>query len=91
MNDHFSENLQAFGAWLAKPRGPVAKILAFGAVLLALPLLALVFAPNILSQMAPPLDTHQDLYAVNRPIAFTFLDAARQSRSAIAAPSSASG
>jgi penicillin-binding protein 1A len=74
MNDHFLENLQALGAWLARPRGPAAKILTFSAVLLALPLLALVFAPGILSQMAPPLDTRQNLYAINRPIAFTFLD-----------------
>lgn len=75
MADHITENLQAFGAWVARPRGTVAKILAFGTVLIALPLLALVFAPSILSMLAPPLDLRQDLYSVNRPIAFTFLDA----------------
>src|SRR3954447_1245913 len=74
MNDHFSENLHALGAWLAKPRGPFAKYFAIAMAVLALPLLALVGAPYMLSQLAPPLNTHQDLYAVNRPLAFTFLD-----------------
>ena len=31
--------------------------------------------PTVLSWFAPPLDMTKDLYAVNRPIAFTFLDA----------------
>ena len=32
--------------------------------------------PAFLGMFAPPLDSHIDLYAVNRPSAFTFLDAA---------------
>ena len=55
MNDHFSENLHALGAWFAQPRGPFAKILAIVTVLVALPLLALLAAPYILGQFAPPL------------------------------------
>jgi penicillin-binding protein 1A len=74
MNDHFQENLHALGAWFVRPRGPFAKIFAIAIVIIALPLLALLAAPYILSQFAPPLNTHQDLYTVNRPIAFTFLD-----------------
>jgi penicillin-binding protein 1A len=74
MADHFKENLQALGEWLGRPRGPFAKILAVGMVILALPLAALVFLPYILTALAPPLDTNGDLYSANRPIAFTFLD-----------------
>ncbi|MFL6689261.1 MAG: transglycosylase domain-containing protein [Alphaproteobacteria bacterium] len=74
MADYFKENLQALAEWLGRPRGPFAKILAIGAVIVALPLAALVFLPYILTALAPPLDTSRDLYSVNRPIAFTFLD-----------------
>src|SRR4051812_17406906 len=76
MNDHPKENLQALGAWFAKPRGPFAKILAIVVVLIALPLLAIVFSPYALEMLAPPLDPTADLYTVNRPTAFTFYDSA---------------
>ena len=75
MADHFEENLHALGRWLARPYGPFAKWSAIATFLIALPLLGLVFAPAILSQFAPPLDTRKDLYTVNRPISFTFMDA----------------
>jgi penicillin-binding protein 1A len=41
----------------------------------AVPLAILLSLPTILSWFASPLDLSKDLYAVNRPIAFTFLDA----------------
>ncbi|MBV9571467.1 MAG: PBP1A family penicillin-binding protein [Alphaproteobacteria bacterium] len=75
MADHFEENLRAFGQWLARPHGPFAKYFAIATILIALPLLGLALAPALLRQFAPPLDTRKDLYTVNRPIAFTFLDA----------------
>jgi penicillin-binding protein 1A len=74
MTDHFKENVQALGEWLARPRGPFAKVFAIAMVVIALPLAALVLSPHILSTLAPPIDTRQDLYSINRPIAFTFLD-----------------
>jgi penicillin-binding protein 1A len=43
--------------------------------LVGIPAIALLLLPTLLSWMAPPLDLNQDLYAVNRPVAFTFLDA----------------
>src|SRR6202000_575160 len=44
--------------------------------IVAVPLLLFMLIPAFLGLIAPPLDTSVDLYAVNRPIAFTFLDAA---------------
>jgi penicillin-binding protein 1A len=42
---------------------------------IALPLAALYLLPTVLGLFAPPLDPTVDLYAVNRPAAYTFLDA----------------
>ena len=39
------------------------------------PAAILFLVPSMLGFFAPPLDPHIDLYAVNRPPAFTFLDA----------------
>ncbi len=78
MNDPFHHNLQAVGAWFARPRGPFAKILAIVTVVIAVPLAALALLPFFLGFLAPPLDTSQDLYSLNRPIAFTFLDSQGQ-------------
>jgi len=44
-------------------------------ILIILPAIAIAMLPTLLSWMAPTLDPFADLYAVNRPIAFTFLDA----------------
>jgi penicillin-binding protein 1A len=41
---------------------------------IAVPLALLYLMPALLGLFAPPLDPGVDLYAVNRPIAFTFLD-----------------
>lgn len=43
---------------------------------LVVPASLLYLLPSFLGLFAAPLDPHIDLYAVNRPIAFTFLDAA---------------
>src|SRR5580693_1589797 len=41
----------------------------------AVPAAVLFLLPSLLGFFAAPLDPHTDLYAVNRPLAFTFLDA----------------
>jgi penicillin-binding protein 1A len=41
---------------------------------IAVPLALLYLMPMVLGLFAPPLDSKIDLYAVNRPLAFTFLD-----------------
>jgi penicillin-binding protein 1A len=74
-DDSIMEYVHAFIAWLIKPRGAAPKIFAIAVVIVALPLAALVFAPSVLTALAPPLDLRQDLYSINRPVAFTFLDA----------------
>jgi len=74
--DYVSENFQTLAAHIVRRRRiyvPLASILA---VIFIVPMLILFSLPTILSWMAPPLDMSKDLYAINRPIAFTFLDAA---------------
>jgi penicillin-binding protein 1A len=74
IGDYLLENLFALREWLGRHRGGFGKVLAIASVALAVPLIGLLLLPDILSMLAPPLDTSQDLYAINRPIAFTFLD-----------------
>ena len=73
--DAMAEMLDALGSWLMRPRPRLMKWLAIVAVIVVLPLAGLALLPTFLEALAPPLDTSQDLYTVNRPIAFTFLDA----------------
>ena len=53
----------------------IAPITAILSAAIGVPLALFFLAPTILSWFAAPLDMSKDLYAVNRPIAFTFLDA----------------
>jgi hypothetical protein len=72
--------------WSLPPPERIAEILkraepwvpTFTKILTALvvPASLLYLLPSFLGLFAAPLDPHIDLYAVNRPIAFTFLDAA---------------
>ncbi|HEY2069804.1 MAG TPA: PBP1A family penicillin-binding protein [Rhizomicrobium sp.] len=77
--EHLRENLEAAAAatlrFLRRNRGWMTKLgIALAAVLL-LPVLAIYMLPVVLGWFVSPLDTTRDLYSVNRPIAFTFLDA----------------
>jgi penicillin-binding protein 1A len=71
MGDFF-DNL---GRWLGRNRETIAKWVARTAVVLALPLAAIALFPTVLQLIAPSIDPKQDLYSINRPVAFTFLDA----------------
>ena len=51
---------------------------AVAMAVIAVPLALLYLVPVVLGLFAPPLDPKVDLYAVNRPLAFTFLDAQGQ-------------
>ena len=73
--DHFSENLDALGSWFGARRAFFARLFTIAAVVVAVPVALLLLLPTVFSWFAPPLDLTQDLYAVNRPVAFTFLDA----------------
>jgi penicillin-binding protein 1A len=54
--------------------GRFAPAFAIAMAVIAVPLAFLYLLPAILGLFAPPLDPGTDLYAVNRPLAFTFLD-----------------
>jgi penicillin-binding protein 1A len=75
MGDWIMEVLEGLGGWLHDRRRGIARVAALAVVILAAPFALLALLPTILSLFAPPLDRSQDLYAVNRPLAFTFLDA----------------
>jgi penicillin-binding protein 1A len=61
---------------LAKAAEPYGPAFAIVMALIAVPLALLYLTPLMLGLFAPRLDPAIDLYAVNRPLAFTFLDSA---------------
>src|SRR6185312_619798 len=67
--------LENIGGFLSERRRGIARLVALGVLLVAVPLAGLALLPTALSTFAPPLDPRVDLYTVNRPLAFTFLDA----------------
>jgi len=70
--DIWQENLQALVAWVrAHARG----FAIAGLVLVGLGGLTLSILPGVVDRFTPKLDLSKDLYAVNRPTSFTFLDA----------------
>ena len=75
MGRDFSEFLEAVGEWLHTRRKGIARLVALAVVVIAAPLAAFALLPTFLGMFAPPLDSSKDLYSVNRPLAFTFLDA----------------
>jgi penicillin-binding protein 1A len=64
------EYLDAFLRWAERHRRALTIV---GAIILT-PLFLIWFIPHLLVWFAPKVDMSQDLYAVNRPVAFTFLD-----------------
>lgn len=66
---------EALGEWIVDHRRGLTKIGVALAVVIGGPILALYMLPSVLSPFAPTLDLHQDLYTLNRPVAYTFLDA----------------
>ena len=65
------------GDWreLAQTAQACAPAFAIVMAVIAMPLALLYLTPLVLGLFAPKLDPRIDLYAVNRPVAFTFLDA----------------
>jgi penicillin-binding protein 1A len=78
LGDYLLENLQALRNWAVRHRVGLVRIFAVTVAIVAIPVTLLYLTPSILELFAPKLDLSQDLYAVNRPIAFTFLDASGQ-------------
>jgi len=73
--DHITENLHAARDWIVRHRFGLTRIASVLIAVIAIPITLLYLTPAILVWFAPKLDLSQDLYAANRPIAFTFLDA----------------
>jgi len=71
----FAAALRALGHFFVTRRRFFVPLFAIVTTAIAVPMALFFLAPTILSWFAPPLDMSKDLYAVNRPIAFTFLDA----------------
>jgi penicillin-binding protein 1A len=75
MGDMLKAVFGDIGRWFYDRRRGFAKLAALAVVLIAIPFALLALVPTVFSMFAPPLDMTKDLYAVNRPLAFTFLDA----------------
>jgi len=72
--DAIAENVQALVDFFVRRKRFFAPLLAILTAAIAVPMVVLFSLPTILSWFSAPLDMSKDLYAVNRPIAFTFLD-----------------
>src|SRR4051812_1807391 len=68
-----SRNSGDWRDWARKAE-PYARPFAIAMAVIAVPLALLYMTPSVLGLFAPRLDPRIDLYAVNRPLAFTFLD-----------------
>lgn len=72
--DRFLGTIEALGRWIIARDKALLKIAVWAVGVVSLPLLGLFLLPTFLALIAPPLDLNQDLYALNRPVAFTFVD-----------------
>ncbi|MGD0190642.1 MAG: PBP1A family penicillin-binding protein [Rhizomicrobium sp.] len=76
LGEYLLDHLHAFQFWLSRHSSGIVRIATIGLACVAAILTLLYFTPTILSWFAPKLDLSKDLYSVNRPVAFTFVDAA---------------
>ena len=67
--------VDALGGWIIDHRRVLTKIGAWAGGIVAVPVLGLFLLPYVLGLFAPTLDLKQDFYSLNRPVAYTFLDA----------------
>ncbi|HVU22368.1 MAG TPA: transglycosylase domain-containing protein, partial [Rhizomicrobium sp.] len=75
MGDIFRAVLQNLKRWFQRNGRGLAKLAALAVVIATIPFAMLALLPSAIGLFAPPLDRSIDLYSVNRPLAFTFLDA----------------
>ncbi len=74
IGEGFLRGVDALGSWIIANNKVLLKVCVWAVGILCLPLLGLWILPSFLAVIAPPLDLKQDLYALNRPVAFTFVD-----------------
>jgi penicillin-binding protein 1A len=75
VGDAILRGAEALGGWIIAHGRTLLNVCVWVVALVSLPLALLWLLPGFLGFIAPPLDHSIDLYAVNRPVAFTFLDA----------------
>ncbi|MEI9932891.1 MAG: PBP1A family penicillin-binding protein [Rhizomicrobium sp.] len=75
MGDMVTAVFYNLGRWFRRNGRGIAKVVALLVVIVTIPFALLAMVPSIFGLFAPPLDNRIDLYSVNRPLAFTFLDA----------------
>jgi penicillin-binding protein 1A len=75
LGDYLSENLRALGDWLSLHRTGLVRFATIVLAAAACVLTVFYLTPSLLALFAPKLDLTKDLYSVNRPVAFTFVDA----------------
>jgi len=75
MGDGLKAVFGAMERWFSRNGRGLAKLAALAVVIVAIPFAMLALVPSVIGLFAPPLDNKVDLYSVNRPLAFTFLDA----------------
>ncbi|MDE2184138.1 MAG: PBP1A family penicillin-binding protein [Alphaproteobacteria bacterium] len=70
----FLRAVDTLGGWIIEHSRLLLRVGVWAVGIIAVPLLLLFLLPSVLALIAPPLNLKQDLYAANRPVAFTFLD-----------------
>jgi penicillin-binding protein 1A len=75
MGDTFRAISKSLERWFSRNGRGLTKLIALLVVIVTIPFALLAAVPSIIGLFAPPLDSKIDLYTVNRPLAFTFLDA----------------
>ncbi|HWU25547.1 MAG TPA: PBP1A family penicillin-binding protein [Rhizomicrobium sp.] len=73
---NFPEYLDGPLRWMERHRRGLTRFLTAIAVIVGVPALLIYLVPHLLVWFAPQVDLSQDLYAVNRPVGFTFIDEA---------------
>jgi penicillin-binding protein 1A len=72
------KKLQAVRLYAKRREPGFLRVAIIAIAIVAIPVALLWLAPALLVWSAPPIDTSQDLYSANRPVAFTFLDSQGQ-------------
>jgi penicillin-binding protein 1A len=72
------KKLQAIRLYATRREPGFLRVASIAVAIVAIPITLLWLVPVFLVWSAPPIDTSQDLYSANRPVAFTFLDSQGQ-------------
>src|ERR1700754_4526749 len=74
MGEFVTAVFENLGRWFRRNGRGITKGIALAVVIVTIPFAMLAMVPSAIGLFAPPVDNRIDLYSVNRPLAFTFLD-----------------